>query len=123
MKLSNLPFILDDQLSSGIFDLLAPYGIFQDHGWFDGTSYTIIQQSLDIDPPDLTRALLWDPQTKDYATWPSIPLHCSYCHEPDYSKVDCRKKTAVQYWIRYAHGYERQHCTRNLIMLVMPWMN
>lgn len=38
IKLSNLPFIPEDQLSSGIFNLLAPYGItleggiFQDHG-------------------------------------------------------------------------------------------
>ncbi|SAL96916.1 hypothetical protein [Absidia glauca] len=74
IKLSSLPFIPEDLLSQGIFDLLAPYGIvleggiMMDHGWFDANGYAIIQIPLEGEssPAALTHELSWQDECVDW---------------------------------------------------------
>ena len=62
-SLLHLPFLPQNELKEGIFDLLAPYGIvleggiFVDQGWFDGTGYAILSIPTETTVPGLTRAL------------------------------------------------------------------
>ncbi|CAO3667430.1 unnamed protein product [Rhizopus microsporus] len=121
VKLSHLPFLPEHLLTQGIFDLLAPYGIvleggiFLNNGWFDGTSYAILQFSADHDLPELTHALSWNDENVMYAAWPSIPLHCNYCHKPNHSRSDCPVRSALRCWTYLSNGHIRAHCPQLVI--------
>ena len=120
IKLTNLPFISEAQLKEGIFDLLAPYGvvleggIMIDHGWYDGTGYAVIRIPSGTTVPPVTHELSWNDVSVVYATWSAMPLHCSYCHKPNHSRVDCPIRADLRCWTCLATGHLRIHCPKRI---------
>lgn len=118
VKLSHLPFLPENHLKEGIFDLLAPYGIvleggiFVDHGWFDGTGYAILTIPSDMSVPEITHALPWNDETIVYASWASMPIHCNYCHKPNHISFDCPIKKTIRCWSCLSVGHVRAHCPK-----------
>ncbi|KAI8349907.1 hypothetical protein BD560DRAFT_337820, partial [Blakeslea trispora] len=119
VKLLNIPFLPEARLRDGLFDLFAPFGIvlegsiFIDHGWFDGTGYAIISRPSSVDElPELTHALTWNDESVVYATWFSIPLHCSYCHKANHIKFDCPVRKAIRCLSCFSVGHIRAHCPK-----------
>ncbi|KAI8329591.1 hypothetical protein EDC96DRAFT_529226 [Choanephora cucurbitarum] len=121
VKLSHLPFLPEAQLSEGLYDLLAPFGvvleggIFVDHGWYDGTGYAIIcRPSSFSEIPELTHIMSWNEDSVVYATWSSMSLHCSFCHESNHTYFDCPVLSTIRCSSCHFTGHIHAHCPKKV---------